>query len=184
MTENEITGDILEVSIKLHRQFGAGLLESVYETLLEIELKKRGHKVERQKIVSFEYEGVLIENAFRLDMLVDDKVIVELKSTEKMSPVFAKQLKTYLAITKLQVGVVVNFGMATLKDGFLRFVNNYSEPGLCASPLLGHPLRGQPSAGGYASLREIILPPPPHPRQPAQTSSAYSFRLSHMYLRQ
>ena len=162
MTENEITGDILDVSIKLHRQFGAGLLESVYETLLEIELKKRGHKVERQKIVSFEYEGVLIENAFRLDMLVDDKVIVELKSTEKMSPVFAKQLKTYLAITKLQVGVVVNFGMTTFKDGFLRFVNNYSEPGLCASPLLGHPLRGQPSAGGYASLREIFLPPP-HP---------------------
>ena len=136
MTENEITGDILDASIKLHRQFGAGLLESVYETLLEIELKKRGHKVERQKIVSFEYDSVSIENAFRLDMLVDDKVIVELKSTEKMSPVFAKQLKTYLAITKLQVGVVVNFGKATLKDGFLRFVNNYSEPDLCVSPLL------------------------------------------------
>ena len=61
-------------------------------------------------------------------MLVDDKVIVELKSTEKMSPVFAKQLKTYLAITKLQVGVVVNFGMTTLKEGFLRFVNNYPDP--------------------------------------------------------
>ena len=74
----------------------------------------------------------MLENAFRLDMLVDDKVIVELKSTEKMSPVFAKQLKTYLAITKLQVGVVVNFGMDTLK-GFLRFVNNYPENNLCAS---------------------------------------------------
>ena len=112
------------------------MLESVYETLLEIELKKRGHKVERQKTVSFKYEAISIENAFRLDMLVDDKVIVELKSTEKMSPVFAKQLKTYLAITKLQVGVVVNFGMATLKDGFLRFVNNYSEPDLCDSASL------------------------------------------------
>ena len=154
MTENEITGDILDASIKLHRQFGAGLLESVYETLLEIELNKRGHKVERQKAISFKYEGVMLENAFRLDMLVDDKVIVELKSTEKMSPVFAKQLKTYLAITKLQVGVVVNFGMSTLKEGFLRFVNNYPDSTLCASPLLGHPLRGQPSAGGYASLRE------------------------------
>ena len=62
MTENEITGDILDASIKLHRQFGAGLLESVYETLLEIELKKRGHKVERQKTISFEYEGVMLEN--------------------------------------------------------------------------------------------------------------------------
>ena len=128
MTENEITGDILDASIKLHRQFGAGLLESVYETLLEIELKKRGHKVERQKSISFEYEGVMLENAFRLDMLVDDRVIVELTSTEKMSSVFAKQLKTYLAITKLQVGVVVNFGMTTLKEGFLRFVNNYPDP--------------------------------------------------------
>ena len=162
MTENDITGDILDASIKLHRQFGAGLLESVYETLLEIELKKRGHKVERQKPVSFEYEGVLLENAFRLDMLVDDKVIVALKSTEKMSPVFAKQLKTYLAITKLQVGVVVNFGMSTLKEGFLRFVNNYSDPNLCAAPLLGHPLRGQPSAGGYASLREKHTSHPDH----------------------
>ena len=77
----------------------------------------------------------MLENAFRLDMLVDDKVIVELKSTEKMSPVFAKQLKTYLAITKLQVGVVVNFGMDTLK-GFLRFVNNYPENNLCARIIL------------------------------------------------
>ncbi|MBO5647417.1 MAG: GxxExxY protein, partial [Kiritimatiellae bacterium] len=82
MTENKITGDILDASIKLHRQFGAGLLESMYETLLEIELKKRGHKVERQKSISFEYEGVLLENAFRIDLLVDDKVIIELKSTE------------------------------------------------------------------------------------------------------
>ena len=72
MTDNEITGDILDASIKLHRQFGAGLLESVYETLLEIELKKRGHKVERQKTMSFEYEGVMLENAFRLDMLVNN----------------------------------------------------------------------------------------------------------------
>lgn len=83
MTENEITGDILDASIKLHRQFGAGLLESVYETLLAIELVKRGHKVERQKSISFEYEGVMLQNAFRLDMLVDDKVIVEQKSSRE-----------------------------------------------------------------------------------------------------
>ena len=153
MTENETTGDILDASIKLHKQFGAGLLESVYETLLEIELKKRGHKVERQRCISFEYEDVLIENAFRLDMLVDDKVIVELKSTEKMSPVFAKQLKTYLAITKLQVGVVVNFGMATLKEGFLRFVNTFPEPSLCASASLRETNTDAPLRAS-ASLRE------------------------------
>lgn len=113
MTENDITKDVLDSSIKLHRQFGPGSLESVYETLLEIELTKRGHVVERQKAISFEYEGKMLENAFRLDMLVDGLVIVELKSTEKMNPVFVKQLKTYLVITGLQVGLVVNFGMAT-----------------------------------------------------------------------
>ena len=158
MTENEITGDILDASIKLHRQFGAGLLESVYEALLEIELKKRGHKVERQKSITFEYEGVALENAFRLDMLVDDKVIVELKSTEKMSPVFAKQLKTYLAITKLQVGVVVNFGMTTLKEGFLRFVNNFQEQPLCDSASLREN-KTTPTVTSHlrdsASLREV-----------------------------
>ena len=158
MTENEITGDILDASIKLHRQFGAGLLESVYEALLENELKKRGHKVERQKSITFEYEGVALENAFRLDMLVDDKVIVELKSTEKMSPVFAKQLKTYLAITKLQVGVVVNFGMTTLKEGFLRFVNNFQEQPLCDSASLREN-KTTPTVTSHlsdsASLREV-----------------------------
>ena len=84
-------------------------------------------------------------------MLVDDKVIVELKSTEKMSPVFAKQLKTYLAITKLQVGVVVNFGMATLKDGFLRFVNNYIDPIHIPQPKA---VQNDPTLCASASLRE------------------------------
>ena len=101
------------------------MLESIYEQLLEIELCKRGHTVERQKPISFEYEGVMLENAFRLDMLVDGMVVVELKSVEKMNPVFMKQLKTYLVITNLKVGVVVNFGMSTLKEGFVRFVNDY-----------------------------------------------------------
>ena len=132
MTENEITGDILDASIKLHRQFGAGLLESIYETLLEIELKKRGHKVERQKPVSFEYEGVALENAFRLDMLVDDRVIVELKSTEKMNPVFAKQLKTYLATTKLQVGVVVNMVAALVCAAV--WLGRATRPKSCGTP--------------------------------------------------
>lgn len=95
MSENDVTGDTLDASIKIHRLFGPGMLESVYEQLLEIELRKRGHMVERQKPISFEYEGVVLENAFRLDMHIDGKVIVELKSVEKMSSVFMKQLKTY-----------------------------------------------------------------------------------------
>ena len=126
MTENEISGDVLDAAIKIHRTFGPGLLESVYESLLTIELEKRGHKVVRQKWISFEYEGVRLENAFRLDLLVDDKIIVELKSTEQMNPVFMKQVKTYLVIMKLHLGLVVNFGMETLRDGFSRDVNGYA----------------------------------------------------------
>ena len=126
MTENEISGDVLDAAIKIHKQFGPGLLESVYETLLAIELRKRGHTVEMQQPVSFEYEGVRIDNAFRLDMLVDGKVVVELKSTEQMHPVFAKQVKTYLVVLKLHLGLVVNFGLATVKDGFVRIVNGYN----------------------------------------------------------
>ena len=126
MTENEISGDVLDAAIKIHRTFGPGLLESVYESLLTIELEKRGHKVVRQKWISFEHEGVRLENAFRLDLLVDDKIIVELKSTEQMNPVFMKQVKTYLVIMKLHLGLVVNFGMETLRDGFSRVVNGYA----------------------------------------------------------
>ncbi|MBR4251848.1 MAG: GxxExxY protein [Kiritimatiellae bacterium] len=126
MTENEISGDVLDAAIKIHKQFGPGLLESVYETLLAIELRKRGHTVGTQQPVSFEYEGVRIDNAFRLDMLVDGKVVVELKSTEQMHPVFAKQVKTYLVVLKLHLGLVVNFGLATVKDGFVRIVNGYN----------------------------------------------------------
>lgn len=125
MTENEISGDILDATIKLHRQYGPGLLESAYEQLLTIELERRGHKVERQKWISFEHEGVVIENAFRLDMLVDDTIVVELKATEQMNPVFMKQVKTYLIIMKLHLGLVVNFGMATAKEGFVRVINGY-----------------------------------------------------------
>ena len=127
MKENEITGDILDSAIKLHRRFGPGMLESIYEQLLEAELIRRGHKVERQKSVSFEYDGLLLENAFRVDLLVDNKVVVELKSAEQMKPVFMKQVKTYLVAMNLQVGVVVNFGMNTLKEGYVRVVNGFED---------------------------------------------------------
>ena len=127
MSENDITGDVLDAAIKIHRRFGRGMLESIYEQLLEAELARRGHKVERQKSVSFEYDGLLLENAFRVDLLIDDVVVVELKATEQMKPVFAKQVKTYLVAMNLQVGVVLNFGMATIKEGFTRVVNGFKD---------------------------------------------------------
>ena len=127
MSENDITGDVLDAAIKIHRRFGPGMLESSYEQLLEAELARRGHKVERQKSVSFEYDGLLLENAFRVDLLIDDVIVVELKATEQMKPVFAKQVKTYLVAMNLQVGVVINFGMATIKEGFTRVVNGFKD---------------------------------------------------------
>lgn len=107
--------------------FGAGLLESVYERLLAVELVRRGHEVQRQKDISFVYENVRFDNAFRIDLLVDGKVIVELKATAQMLPVYAKQLKTYLALTGLNVGLLLNFGMYTMKEGVKRVVNDFDE---------------------------------------------------------
>ena len=100
------------------------MLESVYEKMLVAELRKRGFSVESQKDVSFEYDGSFFKDAFRLDLLVEGKVVVELKSTEKNIPVYHKQVKTYLKALNLPVGLLVNFGMATLKEGFARIVNN------------------------------------------------------------
>ena len=127
MKENEITRDILDSAIKLHRRFGPGMLESIYEQLLEAELIRRGHKVELQKSVSFEFDGLLLENAFRVDLLVENKIVVELKSAAEMKPVVMKQVKTYLVAMNLQVGVVVNFGMNTLKEGYARVVNGFED---------------------------------------------------------
>lgn len=132
-----ITGDIVDAAVQIHKTFGPGLLESVYELILEAGLKRRGHCVERQKDISFDYQGLHFENAFRLDMLVDESVILELKSAEKMSSVYAKQLKTYLVLTGKTVGLVLNFGLSTMKEGVCRVVNGYEEDSpLCDSAAL------------------------------------------------
>ena len=122
MTINDITGDVIDAAISIHRDIGGGLLESVYEQVLVAELARRGHSVERQKEVSFTYNGMKFDNALRIDVLVDDAVILELKSTEKQNPVYAKQLKTYLALTGRKIGLVLNFGMETMLKGIERVV--------------------------------------------------------------
>jgi iron complex transport system substrate-binding protein len=121
---DEITGAIVDSAIRIHRSFGPGLLESVYEAALARSVSNRGLKIERQKMISFEHEGMAFDNAFRLDMLVDGRVIVEIKSLEHLAPVHTKQLLTYLRLTNLQVGLLINFGGATLKEGLHRIVNH------------------------------------------------------------
>jgi iron complex transport system substrate-binding protein len=130
---DDITGAVVDSAIKIHKDLGPGLLESVYEAVLAQSLKNRGLKVERQKPIQFEYEGMVFEESFRTDLFVEGILIIELKSVEKLAPVHSKQVLTYLRLMKLPVGLLINFGAATLKEGLHRIVNNL-EP--TASPIL------------------------------------------------
>jgi iron complex transport system substrate-binding protein len=111
----------------VHVALGPGLLESVYEAILAAELRKRGLTVDRQRPVSFEFDGMTFEEGFRVDLLVDERVVVELKSVEALVPVHWKQVLTYLKLLNLEVGLLINFGAPTLKEGLHRIVNNYQE---------------------------------------------------------
>ncbi|MEO5640778.1 MAG: GxxExxY protein [Sphingomicrobium sp.] len=137
MDIDRLTGEVLDLSIRIHRDLGPGLLETVYETVLAGKLAALGHAVERQKAVDIEYDDLRFAGAFRIDILVDGKLIIEGKSIERLSAVHAKQVLTYLRLTKQPVGLLINFGGATLKEGFRRLVNNYTPsapPRLCANP--------------------------------------------------
>src|SRR6185295_10080284 len=127
MTENEISKEIVDVAYHLHRQYGPGLLESVYECLMEYELKKRGFNVRRQVPVPLVHEGITIYEAFKADLLVAEKVIVELKAAESMHSVYKRQLLTHLKIADIKLGLLINFGMDTIKEGIVRMVNGPLE---------------------------------------------------------
>ena len=125
---DEITGEIVDAALKIHIALGPGLLESVYETVLARSLERRGLQVECQKRISFEYDGMVFNDGLRVDMLVENVVVVELKSVEHISPVHAKQVLTYLRLLNLRVGLLLNFGHATLREGIKRIVHEYDPP--------------------------------------------------------
>lgn len=127
---DRISGDVVDLAICIHRELGPGLLESVYETVLAGKLAAMGYSVARQHPVDIEFDGMRFDAAFRIDLLVDGRLIVEIKSIEKLAPVHAKQVLTYLRLTKQPVGLLINFGGETLKEGVRRLVNNYTP--LCA----------------------------------------------------
>ena len=135
MHVDDITGQIVDAAYGIHTGFGPGLLESVYEAVVARELERRGLTVERQKPVAFEYDGMRFDEGLRLDLLVEGAVVVELKSVEKLAPVHPKQLLTYLRLLELPVGLLINFGAATLKEGVVRVVNNH-VPDASAAPRL------------------------------------------------
>ena len=123
MTENEIAKEIVNVAYKIHTTLGPGLLESVYETVMAYELEKRGLRVLRQQPIPLIYENVRMDDGFRADLMVEGKVIVELKSVEIIAPVHKKQLLTYLRVADKRLGLLINFGAALIKDGITRVVN-------------------------------------------------------------
>ena len=126
MELDDITGGIVDSAVRIHRTLGPGLLESLYECLLACELRRRGMRAERQRLIGFSYDGIDIEDAFRADLLVEQRVIVEVKSFEHLAPVHTKQLLTYLRLTNLRVGLLLNFGAETMREGVKRVVNNYT----------------------------------------------------------
>jgi len=127
MTENEIAKVVVDAAFQIHKGLGPGLLESVYEIVLAHELKKRSLKVERQVPVAIVYENVKFDEGFRADLIVEGKVIVELKSVEKVVPVHKKQLLTYLRLADKRLGLLINFGDELLRDGISRVVNGLKE---------------------------------------------------------
>ena len=118
----------VDCGFQLHKELGPGLLESVYEVLLAESLKGRGLSVKRQVPVPIKFKGVVVDNAFRIDLLVEDHLVIELKSSERDSALYPKQLLTYLRLMDLPLGLLMNFGLETFKQGVRRVVNNHAEP--------------------------------------------------------
>ncbi len=123
MNENEISEIIIECCIKIHRILGPGLLESVYEKVLAYELQKKGFKIEQQVSVPIRYENIVFEEGYRADLIVNDLVIIEIKSIKEFDPVHYKQLLTYLKLTDKKLGLLINFNKELLKDGIKRIIN-------------------------------------------------------------
>jgi GxxExxY protein len=124
MSPNEVSGQIVDAAMKVHTALGPGLLESAYEGCLAYELRKRGLKVAPQVGLPVVYEGVNIDVGYRIDLLVEDLVIVELKSVDKIAPIHEAQLLTYLKLSGKRLGLLMNFNVLHLRDGIKRMVNN------------------------------------------------------------
>jgi GxxExxY protein len=123
MNENEIGNVVIETAIEIHQKLGPGLLESVYETVLARSLGNKGLLINRQVIIPIDFEGEYFEEGFRADIIVEGKVILELKSVEKLHPVHKKQLLTYLKLTGMKLGYLLNFGEELMKHGIVRIIN-------------------------------------------------------------
>jgi GxxExxY protein len=153
LNEEEIGKIILDCAFKVHSTFGSGLLESVYEAALAIELAKRGLKVERQKPIPVRYDGQLLDVAFRADLIANNLVLVELKSVETITPLFKKTTTNYLKLIPLRLGFLINFNEAHLKDGIIRVTNG---------------LEGKPLFKTWPARVNVDLKNPSQPSRPSR----------------
>jgi len=124
LNENEISKIIVNTAFQIHTQLGPGLLESVYEEILSFELKNQGLRVDRQKAIPVVWNDLTMEMGFRADLIIENKVIIEIKSVETIAPVHQKQLLTYLKLTGYKLGLLINFNESLMKTGIKRIVNN------------------------------------------------------------
>ncbi|MFT4026041.1 MAG: GxxExxY protein [Novosphingobium sp.] len=125
---DDITAEVIDASIRIHRELGPGLLESVYETVLAGSLVRAGLRVDRQRPIDIQFDGLLFPAAFRIDLMVDERLLIEIKSVDQLNTAHSKQLLTYLRLTKQPVGLLLNFSGATMKEGIRRIVNDYRQP--------------------------------------------------------
>ncbi len=153
---DDITGAIIGDAITVHRTFGPGLLESTYETCLAQLLRQRGHTVERQILMPLVFQGERLDQAYRIDLLVEHQIIVELKTITTIQPVHVSQIVTYLKLSGCQVGLLINFNVNRLTDGIRRIVNQY--PGHVSA----HPATSAPPATQY--VRSGSAPKPTQSR--------------------
>ena len=134
MTENAIAKEIVDAAFRIHTTLGPGLLESVYQTVLAYELSRRGLHAVGQQAIPVVYDSIRIDTGFRADLVVEDRVIVEIKSVEELLPVHKKQLLTYLRLADKRLGLLINFHVALIKDGITRIVNGLEEDDRAKSP--------------------------------------------------
>ena len=150
---NALTDTIIGAAIKVHRELGPGLLESAYEACLRFELIRQGYRVEAQKPQPVTFDGLLIECGYRLDLLVENEVIVENKAVECLRRIHERQLLTYLKLSDRRVGLLINFNVERLVDGVRRLVNNFPDP---------------PSSSATSAFSALMTQPQPPPPQPAR----------------
>lgn len=123
----EISAIVVDTAFRIHKALGPGLLESAYELVLAEKLVREGLTVDRQMPIDIEFENIRVDHAFRIDLLVDGKLIVEIKSVETFNPAHAKQVLTYLKLTNLSLGLLINFGAVSFREGIRRLVNNHTD---------------------------------------------------------